>query len=74
LPVKTITCDNGSEFGHHKLIEKKLGCLVYFADPGHPEKRGSNENGNGLLREFHPKGKSLKHVTQGEVEEDCCAP
>jgi IS30 family transposase len=70
LPVKTITCDNGSEFGHHKLIEKKLGCLVYFADPGHPEQRGSNENGNGLVREFRPKGKSLKHVTQGEAEED----
>jgi IS30 family transposase len=69
LPVKTITCDNGSEFGYHKLVEKKLHCKVYFADPSHPEQRGSNENGNGLLREFYPKGKSLKHVTQTELNE-----
>ena len=69
LPVETITCDNGSEFGHHKLIERKLHCKVYFADPGHPEQRGSNENANGLLREFLPKGKSLKHVTQTQLTE-----
>lgn len=67
LPVKTITCDNGSEFGYHKLIEKKLKCQVYFADPNHPEQRGSNENLNGLLREFFPKGKSLAHVTQADA-------
>jgi IS30 family transposase len=69
LPVKTITCDNGSEFGYHKLVEKKLGCQVYFADPGHPEQRGSNENLNGLIREFLPKGKSLVNVTQLELTE-----
>jgi IS30 family transposase len=69
LPVETITCDNGSEFGHHRLIEKKLKCQVFFTDPGHPEQRGSNENANGLVREFYPKGESLKHVTQGELNE-----
>lgn len=67
LPVKTITCDNGSEFACHKLIERKLHCHVYFADPGHPEQRGSNENTNGLLRQFLPKGKSLKHTTQAQL-------
>jgi IS30 family transposase len=67
LPVKTITCDNGSEFGYHKLIEKKLKCQVYFADPNHPEQRGSNENLNGLIREYYPKGQSLKHVTQADA-------
>lgn len=69
LLVKTITCDNGSEFGHHRHIEKKLKCQVFYADPAHPEQRGSNENANGLLREFYPKGKSLKHVTQTELDE-----
>jgi IS30 family transposase len=67
LPVRTITCDNGTEFGYHKLIERKLKCQVYFADPNHPEQRGSNENLNGLVREFFPKGKSLAHVTQADA-------
>ena len=59
LPVKTITCDNGFEFGQHKTIEKLLKCEVYFTDTHSPQQRGSNENFNGLLREFFPKGTSL---------------
>ena len=64
LPVHTITFDNGIEFGQHKTIEKLLKCKVYFTDTNSPEQRGSNENLNGLIREFFPKGTSLAHVTQ----------
>jgi IS30 family transposase len=64
LPVHTITVDNGIEFGHHKTIEKLLKCKVYFTDTNSPQQRGANENLNGLVREFCPKGKSLKHLNQ----------
>ena len=64
LPVETITCDNGWEFGRHQYIEQHLGCRVYFTDVNSPQQRGSNENLNGLLRQFFPKGRSMKHVTQ----------
>jgi IS30 family transposase len=67
LPVKTITCDNGIEFACHKTIEKSLGCRVYFTDTHSPQQRGANENLNGLLREFIPKGTSLAHATQYDV-------
>jgi IS30 family transposase len=66
LPAHTITFDNGFEFGHHKTMEKLLRCKVYFTDRNSPEQRGTNENFNGLVREFFPKGKSLIHVTQAE--------
>lgn len=69
LPVETITCDNGFEFGRHKLIERRLSCRVYFSNPNSPQQRGSNENFNGLLREFFPKGRSLAHVTQQQATE-----
>ena len=64
LPVRTITCDNGIEFAQHKRIERLLGCRVYFTDTHSPQQRGSNENLNGLIREFFPKGSSMAHVTQ----------
>jgi IS30 family transposase len=67
LPVRTITFDNGFEFGHHKTIEKLLKCQVYFTDVNSPQQRGSNENFNGLVREFFPKGTSLAHVTQNQA-------
>lgn len=64
LPVHTITFDNGFEFSQHQTIEKLRKCKVYFTDTHSPEQRGSNENLNGLIREFFPKGRSLAHVTQ----------
>jgi IS30 family transposase len=67
LPVHTITFDNGFEFGQHKTIEKLLKCRVYFTDVNSPQQRGSNENFNGLIREFFPKGTSLAHVTQEDA-------
>jgi IS30 family transposase len=69
LPVETLTFDNGFEFGQHKRIEKLLGCKVYFTDTHSPQQRGSNENLNGLIREFFPKGTSLAHVTQARATE-----
>ena len=61
--VKTITCDRGSEFANWQTIENKLGCDVYFADPYCAWQKGTNENSNGLLREFYPKGRNLSRVS-----------
>lgn len=54
--VHTITSDNGKEFANHGNIADKLDCQMYFADPHSPWQRGLNENTNGLLRQFFPKG------------------
>lgn len=53
---KTLTLDNGSEFAKFEEIERKLGITIYFAYPYHSWERGANENFNGLLRQFFPKG------------------
>ena len=60
--VKTITCDRGTEFANWRNIEKRLGCEVYFTDPYCAWQMGTNENSNGLLREFYPKGRNLSRV------------
>ena len=60
--VKTITCDRGTEFANWQTVEKVLGCSVYFADPYCAWQKGTNENLNGLLREFYPKGRNLSRV------------
>ena len=62
--VKTITCDRGSEFSHWREIEKALNCNMYFADPYCAWQKGTNENLNGLLREFYPKGRDLSRVSE----------
>ena len=61
--VKTITTDNGSEFAKWQEIEKELKTNVYFADPYCAWQKGTNENLNGLLREFYPKGRDLARVS-----------
>ncbi len=61
--VKTITCDRGSEFSEWRQIEKELNCDMYFADPYCAWQKGTNENLNGLLREFYPKGRNLSRVS-----------
>lgn len=61
--VKSITCDRGTEFANWKEIEEALHCDVYFADPYCAWQKGSNENSNGLLREFYPKGRNLSRVS-----------
>lgn len=67
-PCKTITYDNGSEFALHKMIERDTQALVYFADKGKPQQRGTNENTNGLLRQYFPKGSSFATITDRDVQ------
>ncbi len=62
--VKTITCDRGSEFACWRRIEKELHCNMYFADPYCAGQKGTNENPNGLLREFYPEGRNLERVSE----------
>jgi IS30 family transposase len=63
VPVESITLDNGSEFALFRDIERNHQTTVYFADTHSPWQRGSNENVNGLLRFFFPKGTDFRHVT-----------
>lgn len=69
LPFTTITWDNGTEFHGYRALEHAAGIRCYFAYPHHPWERGSNENFNGLLRQYFPKGKSLARIRQA----DCTA-
>ena len=66
--VKTLTYDNGKEFALHKDIDKELQSNGYFAHPYHSWERGLNENTNGLIRQFFPKGKDLSEVTAEEIQ------
>ena len=66
--AKTITFDNGSEFYRHQQITQELGIHTYFADPYAAYQRGTNENTNGLLRQYLPKGLSFEHLTQGQLD------
>ncbi|WIV17967.1 IS30 family transposase [Paenibacillus polygoni] len=65
---QTATVDRGKEFACFRELEESHGMTVYFADPYSSWQRGSNENGNGLLREFFPKGKDFAKVTEEELE------
>ena len=67
--VKTITCDRGSEFAGWKKIEE-LHCSMYFADPYCAWQKGTNENLNGLLREFYPKGHNLERVSEKTLKKN----
>ena len=68
LPFKTITWDNGTEFHGYRKIEEATGVKCYFAYPHRPWERGSNENLNGLLRQYFPKRKSLARVRQSDCD------
>jgi len=67
LPIKTITWDNGTEFHGYRQIEETTGVRCFFAYPHHPWERGSNENFNGLVRQYFKKRKSLA----GKRQSDC---
>ncbi len=67
--VKTITCDRGKEFAGWKKIENELNTNMYFADPYCAWQKGTNENSNGLLREFYPKGMDLSKTNEKEVQQ-----
>lgn len=60
----TLTLDNGKEFARFKEIEKNTGLAVYFADPYSAWQRGTNENTNGLLRRYFPKGCDFRNVSE----------
>lgn len=64
----TLTYDRGTEMARHKLFSKHTNMKVYFADPQSPWQRGTNENTNGLIRQFFPKGTNFKTITQEEVK------
>jgi IS30 family transposase len=66
--VTTITYDNGKEFASHQQINQELGAQSYFAHPYHSWERGTNENTNGLIRQYFPKGKDLLDVTDAEIK------
>jgi IS30 family transposase len=61
---KTITADNGTEFHDYERVERMTGTVFYFARPYHSWERGSNENANGLLRQYLPKGASMAGLSQ----------
>ena len=65
--VRTITLDNGTEFHDYDKVEAECAVKFYFATPYHSWERGTNENTNGLIRQYLPKGVSMEHITQ----EDC---
>lgn len=64
---KTLTYDQGSEMALHKLLAKRLRMEVYFCDAHSPWQRGSNENANGIIREFLPKGIDLSPFTSKDL-------
>jgi len=64
---KTFTVDNGSEFFKHKELSEQTKMKVFFCDPYSPWQRGTNENTNGLLRQFFPKKTSFSSVTQEDL-------
>lgn len=67
LDFKTITFDNGSEFLDFEMIEKVMKCRVFYAHPYCSFERGTNENANGIIRRFLPKGTDFSQVSQKEV-------
>lgn len=66
--VQTLTQDNGSEFAGHALVDIVLGARTYFADPHSPWQRGRNENANGLVRQYLPKGTSMDTLTDEQLQ------
>ena len=67
-PIKSLSLDNGSEFAEFRELEEQFKAPVYFAEPHKPWQRGCNENANGLLRYFFPRGCNFLDVSQAEFE------
>jgi transposase, IS30 family len=66
--VYTITSDNGREFANHRSVEKKLQASFYFAHPFAAWERGTNENTNGLVRQYFPKGSDFSKITDSDIQ------
>jgi len=70
LPIelrKSLTWDQGSEMGEHKKFSFDTNTQIYFCNPGSPWQRGSNENTNGLLRQYFPKGTHMHHYSEEDL-------
>lgn len=65
---RSVTLDNGKEFAQHEEIARDTFMDVFFAHPYHSWERGTNENTNGLLRQYLPKGQSMAHLTQHDCQ------
>ena len=65
---KTLTYDQGKEMAQHERLALSTGMRIFFADPHAPWQRGSNENTNGLLRQYFPKGMSLSALSQDDLD------
>ncbi|WP_417422289.1 IS30 family transposase [Halomonas sp.] len=65
--VRTITLDNGSEFAEHRQVAKAVSATTYFCDPYRSCQRGTNENTNGLIRQYFPKGTDFRKVSDSAL-------
>jgi IS30 family transposase len=65
---KTLTYDQGKEMAQHESLALSTGMRIFFADPHSPWQRGSNENTNGLLRQYFPKAASLAGFDQADLD------
>lgn len=69
LPCETLTVDNGMENANHENITRSLGIKVYFCHPYHSWEKGTNENTNGLVRRYLPRGSSIEDVSQQDIDD-----
>ncbi|WP_184307706.1 IS30 family transposase, partial [Aporhodopirellula rubra] len=65
--IRTMTFDNGTEFFYHKMISDAINVKIYFADPYKSYQRGTNENTNGLIRQYFPKHLNYGYISWQQV-------